>query len=141
MANFVFNSFRNGILGAHATRVDLDADTIKAIFIDHTDYTPVVGDDFISDFTGTSVPAAQASCPSLANKTIGSVGVGIFDADNTVFTTLTGDQVESLVLFKATGTDATSDTICRWDTATGLPLTPNGADVTIAWAAGGILTV
>lgn len=141
MANFVFDSFRNGILGSHATRVDLDADTIKAIFIDHTDDTPVVGDDFINDFAGTSVPAAQASCPTLGSKTVGTVAVGVFDAADTVFTTLSGDQVESLVLFKATGTDSTSDTICRWDTATGLPLTPNGADVTVAWAAGGILTV
>jgi len=141
MANFVFDSFRNGILGSHATRVDLDADTIKCIFIDHTDDTPVVGDDFLDDFVGTSVPATQAACPTLGTKTIGTVAVGVFDAADTVFTTLSGDQVESLVLFKATGTDGTSDLICRWDTATGLPLTPNGADVTIAWASGGILTV
>ena len=31
--------------------------------------------------------------------------------------------------------------IAAWDTLTGLPLTPNGADVTVVWAGGGILTV
>jgi hypothetical protein len=141
VANFVSDSFRNGILGSHATRVDLDADTIKAVFVDHTDDTPAVADDFLDDILNAGrVPTAQTG-PALASKTIGTVAVGVFDAADTVFTALTGDQAESLVLYKATGTDSSSDLICRWDTATGLPLTPNGADVTVAWAAGGILTV
>jgi hypothetical protein len=68
------------------------------------------------------------------------VGVGVFDANDTVFTALTGDPSESLILFKDTGSEATSALIQRYDTATGLPLTPNGADVTVIWAAGGITT-
>ena len=65
----------------------------------------------------------------------------MFDAADTVFTALTGDASESLILFKDTGVESTSDLIVRWDTATGLPLTPNGGDVTVAWAGGGIITI
>lgn len=139
MANFIFDSFRNQALGT-GTHVDLDADTIKAMFVDHADDTPVVGDNAIDDILSAARVPAIGSCPSLGTKTIGSVGVGVFDAADTVFTALTGDQSESLILFKDSGVESTSDTISRWDTATGLPLTPNGADVTVVWAAGGIIT-
>ncbi len=140
MANFVHDSFRNGILGAHATRVDMDTDTIGAGFIDATDDIPLVTEAFYGDYdTGVTVPTF-ASCPALASLDIGGVGVGIFDAADTVFSALSGDQVEWLVLFKDTGTEATSDAIAAWDTLTGLPLTPNGADVTVVWAGGGIIT-
>jgi hypothetical protein len=139
MANFVFDSMRNSALGS-GTRVDLDGETIKVMGVDHADDTPAVTDDFIDDIaSGARVPAI-ASCPTLGSKTIGSVGVGIFDAADSVFTALTGDQFESLIIFKDTGTESTSALVLRYDTATGLPLTPNGADTTVVWAGGGILT-
>lgn len=141
MANFLFDAFRNGILGSHATRVDLDADTLKIVLIDHADDTPLVGDSFYSDFVSAAREPTGQTGPALASKTIGTVAVGVFDAADTTFTALTGDQAESLVLYKATGTDSSSDLIARWDTATGLPLTPNGADVTVVWAAGGIISI
>lgn len=141
MANSVVTSFRNGVLGSHATRVDLDADTIRPMFVDATDDVPVIADDFIADILSAGRIPAIASCPALASKTIGTVAAGVFDAADAVFTALSGDQAEYLILFKDTGTEGTSDMIGFWDTATGLPLTPNGADVTVAWAAGGILTV
>lgn len=140
MANFVFDGQRNNMLGS-GTRVDLDADTIGAMFLDHADDTPVVTDASLSDILSAARVPAVGSCPNLSSPTIGSVGVGIFDAADTVFTSLSGDQSESLILFKNTGTDSTSLLICRWDTATGLPITPNGGNVTVAWAAGGILSV
>lgn len=142
MANFVFDVYRNNILGANAYAfVDLVDDTIKAMFVDHADDTPLVTDSTIADILAVARVPAIASCPALTGKTVGSVGVGVFDASDTVFTALTGDQVESLILFKDSGTESTSPLVCRWDTATGLPLTPNGADVTVIWASGGILTL
>lgn len=141
MANALFVSYRNNMLG-NGTKVDLDADTIKAMFVDGADDTPVAAtDDFIDDIvSGGRVPAI-GSCPTLGTKTIGTVAAGVFDADNTVFTTLSGDQVEYLILFKDSGVEGTSDLIALWDTATGLPLTPNGADVTVQWNASGIFQV
>jgi hypothetical protein len=50
-----------------------------------------------------------------------------------VFSAVTGDQSEALVIYKDTGSAATSPLIAYIDTATGLPVTPNGADVTVTW--------
>lgn len=140
MANFAFDQQRNNMWGA-GTRIDYDTDTIRAMFVDHADDTPVVADDFIDDIASAARVPAIASCPALASVTIGVVAVGALDAADTVVSTLSGDQSESLILFKDTGVEGTSALGLRWDTATGLPLTPNGANVTIVWAAGGIGTI
>jgi len=139
MANALFTAFRNGQLNGTSV-VDLDTDTIKAMFIDHADDTPVPATDaFIDALLSASRVPAIASAPALGSKTVGTLAAGVFDAADTVFTALTGDQVESLILFKDTGVEATSKLVAFWDTATGLPLTPNGGDVTVAWNASGIL--
>ncbi len=136
MANALFNSYRNLVLGAG---LNLSSLTIKAMFVDHGVDTPATATDaFISDIlSGARVPAI-ASCPALGTKTLGSVGVGVFDAADAVFTALSGASVESLILFEDSGVEATSDLLDFWDTATGLPLTPNGGDVTVQWSASGI---
>jgi hypothetical protein len=142
MANALFVAYRNGIIGAHATRVDYDADTIRAMFVDGADDTPVAAtDDFIDDILSAARVPAIASCPALASKTVGTVAAGVADAADTVFTALTGDQSEFLILFKDTGTESTSNLIAMWDTATGLPLTPNGGNVNVVWNASGIFSI
>lgn len=141
MANFCFDAMRNAALGT-GTRVNLASggDTIKAMFVDHADDTPGVTDDFIDDIASAARVPALGSCPTLGSKTVGVVGVGVADCADIVFTGLTGDQSESLIFFKDTGTESTSALVVRWDTATGLPLTPSGGDVTVVVAAGGYLT-
>lgn len=138
MANALYVAFRNGVLGSHATRVDLDADTIKAALIDHGTDTPApTTDDFYNDISAGLVGSLSSA---LANKTVGTVAAGVFDADNVTFSAVTGNSVESVNVLKDTGNSATSDLIAYFDTATGLPVTPNGGDITVTWAAGGIFT-
>ena len=137
MANFYFNDTRDNIWDSSLP--DLTAATIKPMLVDHADDTPVASDNFIDDILSAARVPAIGSCPALGSKTNGVVGVGIFDAADSVFTALTGDQSESLILFEDSGVESTSDLLARWDTATGLPVTPNGADLTVAWGAG-ILT-
>lgn len=140
MANALFTAYRNAVLGSGTATADLDTDTIKAMFVDHADDTPAAAtDDFINDILSAARVPAIASCPSLGSKTIGTVAAGVFDAADTTFTALTGDASESLILFKDTGTESTSTLIAFWDTATGLPLTPNGGDVTVTWNGSGII--
>lgn len=138
MANFLFTDYRNGVFTA--SMPNLSSATIKAMFVDHADDTPVTTDNFIDDILSAARVPAIGSCPTLGSKTVGTVGAGVFDAADTTFTTLSGDQSESLILFEDSGVEGTSDLIARWDTATGLPLTPNGADVTVQWNASGIIT-
>jgi len=138
MANGLFASYRTVVL---STAVNLSSLTIRGMFVDHADDTPVLAtDDFINDILSAARVPALASCPSLGSKTLGTVAAGVFDAADTVFTALSGDQSESLILLEDSGTESTSDLIAFWDTATGLPLTPNGADVTVVWNASGIFT-
>lgn len=141
MANALFVSFRNGVLGAHATYVDLDSDTISVMFVDHADDTPVAAtDDFLDDIASAARVPALGSAPTVGSKTIGTVAAGTFDSADVTFTALTGDVSESLIMFKNTGNHATSNLIAFWDTATGLPLTPNGGDVVVAPSASGWFT-
>lgn len=139
MANGHFNSFLNGILGAHATRVILSSDTIKMYLHDSgAGGAPAVAThDFYNDLSAGLVGTAY----TLGAKTVGTVAAGVFD--NTVdptpaFTAVSGATVECLVFFKDTGTPATSDLLWFFDTATGLPLTPNGGDVNVTFSASGI---
>lgn len=143
MANTIYTAFLNGILGSHSTRVDLDADTIKIALVDNgsADGAPdAANDDFWDDQDAGLIGTAY----TLAAKTVGTVAAGVFD--NTTdpapaFTAVSGATVESLVLFKDTGTPSTSNLIAFWDTATGLPLTPNGGDVNLTFNASGIIKV
>ncbi len=44
---------------------------------------------------------------------------------------------EALVIYQHTGVDATSELIAYIDTGvTGLPVTPNGGDITVTWDSG-----
>ena len=142
MANSFFNSYLNGILGAAATYIDLDANTIKMYLHDNgAGGAPTAAThDFYNDLSAGLVGTAY----TLAAKTVGTVAAGVFD--NTTdpapaFTAVSGATVESLVFFKDTGTPSTSDLICWFDTATGLPLTPNGGDVNVTFSASGIFKV
>jgi hypothetical protein len=138
VANFIPDAVKNGLWNSGLP--DLTATTIKIMGVDHADDTPTVTDDFIDDILSAARVPAIASCPALGSKTNGVVAVGTFDAADATFTSLTGDAFESLIMFEDSGSEATSDLLSRWDTATGLPLTPNGGNVTTVFAGAGILT-
>jgi len=142
MANTIYTAFLNGILGSHATRVDLDADNICLALVDNAgaDGAPDISDDFWDDQDGSLVNSLSGN---LASKTIGTLAVGVFDAQDLApaFSTVSGATCESLCMLKTTGTPSTSNMICWWDTATGLPLTPNGGDVNVTFNGSGIIKV
>lgn len=143
MANRLQDEYRNNVLGDDTySNVQLDADTINGMFIDAADDTILASDGDMTMVASAARVPVYASTPSLASKTVGSLGVGVFDADNLVFSSLSGDEVENLILYKHTGTEATSILIAFWDTFdSGMPLTPNGGDVTVTWNASGIFSI
>lgn len=128
MANALFDAARNAFL-----KSDLDwDDSWKVMGVDHADDTPNVStDDFLDDILAGARVFTSAA---LANKT---ATAGVADADDITIASVTGDPFESLVLFNDTpGTEATKNLGVFIDTATGLPLTPNGGNVTITWDSG-----
>lgn len=144
MANAIATAFLNGILEDHATRVQLVTDALALSLVDHAGAEGApdpTTDTFYSDWDGSEVTNGLSS--ALGTKTVGSVGIGVFDAADMTpgFTAVSGASVESINLIKNTGTPTTSDYIAFWDTATGLPLTPNGGDVNVTFNASGIIKV
>lgn len=148
MATIVHDGFRNGMLGnpnGTTTTVDFDTNDIRCSLIDGTDLSspadpPLVSwDDYADMAQGTPVAEGGA----MASKTVGSVGVGVFDSTvDYTFSTVTGDAADYLTIYQYTGVDANDALIATWDSATtGLPVTPNGGDIVVTWAAGGIITV
>jgi ApbE superfamily uncharacterized protein (UPF0280 family) len=61
---------------------------------------------------------------------------GVADAADITFTAVTGSAVTQFVIYRHTGTESTSNLIAYFDTATNLPITPNGGDITIQWDSG-----
>lgn len=107
-------------------------DNIKAVLVDVADYTVNLGThEFLSDIVLAGRVAISA------NLTSKSSALGIFNANPTVFSAVTGDQSEAVVLFKDTGTASTSPLILYVDSASsGLPVTPNGGDITLNFDTG-----
>lgn len=129
MANALFDAGREKFLAGDA---DWDADTIKLVFVDHTDDTPVPAtDDFLDDI---SAPARVGTSGAFGSKT---VTAGVADAADVTVTSVTGDQFESIVIYEEDVGDSTSALYVFIDTATGLPFTPSGGDITVSWDNGG----
>lgn len=155
MANYVYTSYRNVCVGKtsdytarklFAGSADSVAFTagLYSFFDDEGAAATATTDVFQSTYTAGEMP-------SLANKlvlgsvTTGTVAAGVLDAADALFTgasALTGTtQYENYILFKYDVTAATaagSAVLCKFDTATGLPITANSADVTVVFNASGI---
>jgi ApbE superfamily uncharacterized protein (UPF0280 family) len=125
MANALYDLGREGFLGGD---IAWDTDNIKVVLLDMTDYTPnLATDQFLSD---VPVGARVATSSNLTTKTISS---GVADAADVVFSSVTGDECEYVGIYQDTGVEASSRLIALIDTATGLPVTPNGGDITVQW--------
>ena len=58
---------------------------------------------------------------------------GAADAADITFTAVSGASIEAIIIYVDSGTEATSPLIAFIDTATGLPITPNGGDIIVTW--------
>lgn len=136
MANRFYNSFKNNLLDIGAAgAIDFNTDTIKVALIDEGTYTYSAAHAFLSSISGVIGTAQIITTP-----TVGVVAPGVFDADNVVFTAVSGASIEAVLLYRDTGVAGTSPLIGLIDqVASGLPVTPNGGDITITWNASGIL--
>lgn len=125
MANALYDKGREAFLTA---AVNWSSDNIKTVLVDTGAYTlNIATHQFLSDIAGGARIATSAN---LSSKT---VAAGVADAADVTFSAVTGVQSEALVIYKDTGSAATSPLIAYIDTATGLPVTPNGADITVTW--------
>jgi hypothetical protein len=111
-----------------AGNIAFNSNTIRLVGVDHADDTPVPAtDDALNDI---GAPARVFTSNALASKT--NVG-GTLDADDVLVSAVSGDQFESITLYKDSGVESTSYLIAYWDVVTGLPYTPDGSDLLIIW--------
>lgn len=136
MVNFLYNAYRQSLLNSSAP--DISTVDVRVILYDAADDTPnQTTDDFLDDVAVASRVATSAA--TLGSQTVTN---GTFDAADETFSSVTGDQSEGLIIYYHTGTEATSPLIAHFDTSvTGLPVTPNGGDITVTWNASGIFSV
>ena len=129
MANALYPKAKESLLSGD---LDLPSDTIKAQLIDTGNYTYSTAHDFFDD-VGSSAKIGTAG--TLGSKPVTS---GVFDAADITYSSVTGATVEAIIIYKDTGNAATSNLIAYIDTASsGLPVTPNGGDITVTWDSGG----
>jgi hypothetical protein len=128
MANATYDKWREAILNGGAN-VALNG-TVKVTLVDGATYTPNLSThDFIDDV----IAGARISTQTLANKTF---TLGVFDADDVTFTSVTAGTYEYLIIWIDTGTEATSRLVAIFDTATGLAVTSSGGNVIVTWDSG-----
>jgi hypothetical protein len=133
MANAIYPLYKQALLDASAN-VDLNDGTVKVALIDTGTYTYSASHDFYNDVSGVVGTPQEITNTTVAN--------GVFDGDNVTFSAVTGNTVEALLIYIDTGDAATSRLVAYIDTGvTGLPVTPNGGDITISWNASGIFAL
>jgi hypothetical protein len=126
MANALYPKAKEAFLNAD---INLVTDTISIALVDTGNYTFSATDQYRSDVSNDAI----ISTATLANKTTAN---GVFDADDATFTSVTGANCEALIIFQNTGNQANSRLIAFIDSATGLPILPNGGDITVAFSSG-----
>lgn len=129
MANALYDKGREKFLKG---LISWDSDNIKAVLV-NTDAgyaVDLANDEFLSDIAGGD---RLATSGNFASKT---TAAGVADADDITFSSLTVTDADAIVIYKDTGSAATSPLIAYIDTATGLPLTSTGGDATIVWSSG-----
>jgi len=127
MANALFDKGREGFLDGS---IDWDTDTIKECLV--RGYTVnLATHQFLSDITGGGGGTIVATSAALGTKT---VTAGVADAADVTHTAVgAGAAIPYIIIYKDTGVAGTSRLIGYIDTATNLPVTPNGGDITVAW--------
>lgn len=126
MANALYDYGREGFL---AGDIDWDADDIKAVLVDTGTYTV----DLANHQHHDDLSGIVATSGNFASKTVTN---GVADAADVTFSSVSGSSVEAIVIYQDSGTSGTSRLIAYIDTGSGLPVTPNGGDITIQWSDG-----
>jgi hypothetical protein len=126
MANALYSKAKEAFLNGS---INMVANTVSIALVDTGVYTYSATHQFRSEVSNSAV----ISSTTLANKTITN---GVFDADDATFSSVTGANCEALLIFQDTGIQGTSRLIAYIDSATGLPILPNGGDISVAFSSG-----
>ena len=126
MANALYAKGKQKML---AGQIDFSSHPLKVALVSYAYPHARASDEFLA-----SVSAYVLTAKPIVNPTI---ALGVFDANDVTFAAVSAGAVaEGVVIYKDTGSAATSPLIAYIDTITGFPVTTNGGDITIQWDAG-----
>lgn len=135
MANKIYPKWKEALLQASADS-DLAGSGTTGVYVALVDtgtYTYSDAHQYYSDLSGiVGTPVEIGATKSYTS--------GVFDGADATFSAVSGNTAEALVLYrKNAGANTTWRLVAYLDTSvTGLPVTPNGGDITVAWNASGI---
>lgn len=135
MANALFNKGREGFLAAE---IDWNTAVIGVYLV--RGYTFDATDQFVSEITAAGGTLVSGPI-TIATPTVTD---GIADGADIAFTAVAaGAACDMLIICQRSAVTGGADVaaaaqrlIACIDTATGLPVTPNGGDINVAWDAG-----
>ena len=126
MASGVYAKAKEAFIGGNPAtgQIDLDTNTIKVSIGRTSAYTVnLATDQFKSTVTTVQDASSAITTPTVTG--------GLFDAEDKTFSAVTaGAALDFLVIWKDTGSAATSPLVCYFD---GFSVTPNGGDITAQW--------
>ncbi len=129
MANALYRKGAEKILSG---QINFSTDALKVALVKNDYAQNLSTDEF---YTSISAHVLDTDVELLGKTVTG----GVFDAtDVTWLAVAAGDISEGVVIYKDTGSAATSPLLAYIDQITGFPLTTNGGDVTVQWDNGAL---
>ena len=138
MANAIYPLYKQSLLAGDAN-ADLDNNTttdgVYVALIDTGTYTYSAAHQFYSNLSGIVGTPQRITAPTVTN--------GVLDGGDVTFPAVSGATAEALVIYRQnSGANTTWRLVAFIDTGvTGLPVTPNGGDISVTWNASGILAL
>lgn len=137
MANAIYPKYKEALLNASANSAITGSGTtgLYAALVDTGTYTYSSAHEFYSSLSGVVGTDQEITTPTLTG--------GVVDGGDVTFSAVSGNSVEALVIYrKNAGANTTWRLVAYIDTGqTGLPVTPNGGNITVTWDAAGIFTI
>lgn len=138
MANAIYPLFKQELMKGTSNNLLNSSEGATGVYcalVDTGTYTYSAAHQFYSSLSGV-----VGTDQEILTKT---QTTGTFDGTDLTYTAVSGNSVEALVLYrKNAGANTTWPLIAYIDTSvTGLPVTPNGGNITITWNGSGIFTL
>ena len=137
MANAIYPKYKEALLNASANSAITGSGTtgLYAALVDTGTYTSSSAHEFYSSLSGVVGTDQEITTPTLTG--------GVVDGGDVTFSAVSGNSVEAIVIYrKNAGANTTWRLVAYIDTGqTGLPVTPNGGNITITWNASGIFAL
>jgi hypothetical protein len=138
MANAIYPKWKEAALQSSASTAlsGTGATGVYALLIDTGVYTYSAANQFYSDLSG--IVGAEIEIGATKAYTN-----GVFDGGDITFTAVSGNTAEAIILYvKNAGANTTWRLFAYLDTSiTGLPVTPNGGDISVTWSGTGIVAL